>query len=40
MGDSLWADIFPKGEDFSVATEAPGYTNLPALDRGDKKNER
>jgi len=36
-GDSFWADIFPRGEDFSVASDAPSYTNLPAMDTGDTK---
>jgi hypothetical protein len=37
IGDPFWADIFPKGEDFSVASEAPSYTNLHALDTAATK---
>jgi len=39
MGDPFWADIFPRGEDFSVASETPSYTKQLAMDRGDTKTE-
>jgi hypothetical protein len=39
ISDSFWADIFPKGDDFSATPETPSYTERLALDRGDTKNE-
>jgi hypothetical protein len=29
----------PQGEDFSVRSETPSYTNQPAMDTGDTKNK-
>ncbi|GAG53864.1 unnamed protein product, partial [marine sediment metagenome] len=32
--DSLLVDIFPKGDDFSVRSDTPSYTNQRASDKG------